>query len=53
MAQSTTVPTIQVSGRAANKKTKFIIGGIMVALAVVYLIYAGVQKHGRLLLDRG
>ncbi len=26
MAQSSTVPTVQVAGRAANKKTKFIVG---------------------------
>ena len=44
MAHSTTVPSIQVKGSAANKKTKFIIGGVIVALAVVYLIYAGVQS---------
>jgi len=44
MAQSTTVPSIQVKGGAANKKTKFIVGGVIVALAVVYLIYTGVQS---------
>ena len=44
MAQSTTVPSIQVKGSAANKKTKFIVGGVIVALAVVYLIYTGVQS---------
>ena len=43
MAQSTTVPSIQVKG-GANKKTKFIVGGVIVALAVVYLIYTGVQS---------
>ncbi len=44
MSQSTTVPSIQITENTANKKTKFIIGGVVVALAVVYLIYAGVQS---------
>jgi cytochrome c-type biogenesis protein CcmE len=44
MAQSTTVPSIQVAGRTANKKTKFIVGGVIIALAIVYLIYTGVQS---------
>jgi len=30
--------------RATNKKTKFIIGGVIIALAIVYLIYTGVQS---------
>ena len=44
MAQSTSIPTVQVSGRSTNKKIKFIIGGVMIALAVVYLIYTGIQS---------
>ena len=44
MAQSTTVPTVQLAGRAANQKLKFIIGGVLISLAVVYLIYTGVQS---------
>lgn len=44
MAQSTTIPSVQVAGRAANKKTKFIIGGVIIALAIVYLIYNGIQS---------
>lgn len=44
MAQSTVTPTIQVAGRAANKKIKFIVGGVIIALAIVYLIYMGVQS---------
>jgi cytochrome c-type biogenesis protein CcmE len=44
MAQSTVTPTVQIAGRAANKKTKFIIGGVIIALAITYLIYAGVQS---------
>lgn len=44
MAQSTTVPSVQVAGRAANKKIKFIIGGVIIALAIIYLIYNGIQS---------
>jgi cytochrome c-type biogenesis protein CcmE len=44
MAQSTAAPTVQVVGRTANKKIKFIVGGVIIALAIVYLIYAGVQN---------
>lgn len=44
MARSTTVPSVRVAGQAANKKTKFIIGGVIIALAIVYLIYTGVQS---------
>lgn len=45
MAQSTTVPSITVARKSANKKIKFIIGGVAVALAVVYLIYAGIAAN--------
>jgi cytochrome c-type biogenesis protein CcmE len=44
MAQSTTVPSVEVTERAANKKIKFIIGGVVIALAIVYLIYNGIQS---------
>jgi cytochrome c-type biogenesis protein CcmE len=44
MAQSTTTPSVQLAGQAANKKTKFIIGGVIIALAIAYLIYTGVQS---------
>lgn len=44
MAQSTSVPTVQVSGRAANKKIKFIVGGAAIAVAIVYLIVTGIQS---------
>jgi len=44
MAQSTAVPTVQVSG-SANKKIKFIVGGVAIALAVVYLIYTGIASN--------
>ena len=43
MTQST-IPSVQVSGRAANKRIKFIIGGILIALAIVYLIVIGIQS---------
>ena len=45
MAQSTTVPPVQIAERAANKKTKFIMGGVIIALAIVYLIYNGIQSN--------
>jgi cytochrome c-type biogenesis protein CcmE len=45
MAQSTTVPKVQVTERAANKKTKFIVGGVVIALAIVYLIYNGIASN--------
>jgi cytochrome c-type biogenesis protein CcmE len=46
MAQSTsTVPSIQIAGQAANKKTKFIVGGVLIALAIIYLIYTGLQSN--------
>ena len=45
MAQSTTVPSVKVAERAANKKTKFIVGGVVIALAIVYLIYNGIQSN--------
>jgi cytochrome c-type biogenesis protein CcmE len=44
MAQSTAVPTVQV-GSSANKKIKFIVGGVAIALAVVYLIYTGIASN--------
>jgi cytochrome c-type biogenesis protein CcmE len=44
MAQSTTVPSVKVAERAANNKTKFIIGGVIIALAIAYLIYNGIQS---------
>lgn len=44
MAQSTSIPTVQVSGRSANKKNKFIVGGVVIALAIGYLIVTGIQS---------
>lgn len=42
MARST---TIQLAGRSANKKTKFVVGGVLIAAAIVYLIYTGIQSN--------
>jgi cytochrome c-type biogenesis protein CcmE len=44
MAQSSTVPSVRIVGTTARKKTKFIIGGVVIALAIVYLIYTGIQS---------
>jgi len=44
MAQPPTIPPVKVTDRAANKKIKFIIGGVVIALAIVYLIYNGIQS---------
>ena len=44
MTQITPIPSVQVAERAANKKTKFIVGGVIIALAIAYLIYTGVQS---------
>ncbi len=45
MTQSSTVPTVQVAGKSANKKTKFIVGGVLITLAIAYLIYAGLASN--------
>ncbi len=45
MTQSTTVPTVQIVERSADKKIKFIVGGVVIALAIVYLIYNGFQSN--------
>jgi cytochrome c-type biogenesis protein CcmE len=38
------VPSIKIEDKAANKKIKFIIGGVLIALAIVYLFYTGIQS---------
>lgn len=43
MAQSSSIPAVQVRGQA-NKKIKFIVGGVLIALAVAYLIITGIQS---------
>jgi cytochrome c-type biogenesis protein CcmE len=35
---------MELSGSRANKKVKFIIGGMAIVLAVIYLIYTGIQS---------
>ena len=44
MTQSSSVPPVQVTGQPANKKIKFIVGGVIIALAIVYLIITGIQS---------
>ncbi len=44
MAQSTPLPSVQVSGQSANKKIKFIVGGVVIAAAIIYLIVTGIQS---------
>lgn len=44
MAQTNAVPSVRVTVQAANKKIKFIVGGVMIVLAIVYLIYTGIQS---------
>ena len=41
--QSGSMPSVTVS-RPANKKIKFIVGGVVIALAIVYLIITGIQS---------
>ncbi|MCK6624930.1 MAG: cytochrome c maturation protein CcmE [Anaerolineae bacterium] len=44
MAHTTATPAVQLAGQSANKKIKFVVGGVIIALAVIYLIYTGVQS---------
>jgi cytochrome c-type biogenesis protein CcmE len=44
MAQSSKVLSIKTESDAANKKIKFIVGGVSIALAIVYLIFTGIQS---------
>jgi len=43
MAQSTTIPSIQIA-KQTNSKLKFIIGGLIIAFAIGYLIITGIQS---------
>lgn len=45
MAQSTAVPSIKIDEKTANKKIKFVAGGVVIALAIIYLIYSGIQNN--------
>jgi len=44
MTELATQAQSQVRGRAANKRVKFIIGGAVIALAIVYLIFTATQS---------
>jgi cytochrome c-type biogenesis protein CcmE len=41
--EALTIP-VELSGHRANKKTKFIVGGMVIVLAIAYLIYTGIQS---------
>ncbi len=45
MAQSTSIPAVTVTKKSANKKVKFIVGGVLIALAIFYLIYTGISSN--------
>lgn len=45
MAQ-TAIPSIHIAERGSHGKIKFMVGGLMIAVAVVYLIYTGIQANG-------
>lgn len=38
-----TIP-MDIPRSGANKKTKFIVGGVVIVLAIIYLIYTGIQS---------
>lgn len=40
---ATTIPAVQVE-KKGNQKIKFIVGGVIIVLAVIYLIYTGIQS---------
>lgn len=44
MAQ-TTIPSIHIAEQGSHGKLKFMVGGLMIAVAVVYLIYTGIQTN--------
>ena len=44
MTDMATQPQPPVGGKAANKRVKFIIGGAVIALAIVYLIFTTAQS---------
>jgi cytochrome c-type biogenesis protein CcmE len=41
--EALTIPA-ELTGSRANKKTKFVVGGVVIVLAIVYLIYTGIQS---------
>jgi len=44
MAHSTTIPAIHITGQS-NSKVKFMIGGVLIALAIAYLMYTEIQSN--------
>ena len=44
MTEMATQAQSQVGGKAANKRVKFIVGGAVIALAIVYLIFTTAQS---------
>jgi len=38
-----TIP-VELTGSRANKKTKFVVGGVVIVVAIIYLIYTGIQS---------
>jgi cytochrome c-type biogenesis protein CcmE len=42
---STAIPAIQISEGTTTKKLKFITGGVMIVLAIIYLMYTGIQSN--------
>ena len=46
MAESTTIPQAALQGKPANKQIKFIIGGLVVAAMIIYLIVSAIGSTG-------
>ncbi len=46
MAESAAIPRIQSGTRKANKQIKFIIGGLLIAVVILYLIVSMIGKEG-------
>ena len=44
MAQSTSIPSIQIHQKSSTNRTKFILGGTVLVLALIYLVYTGIQS---------
>ncbi len=46
MAESAAIPRIQTGSRTANKQIKFIVGGVLIASVILYLIVSMVGSDG-------
>ncbi|QLQ07100.1 MAG: cytochrome c maturation protein CcmE [Anaerolineae bacterium] len=46
MAETTAVPRIPIDARPANKKWKFIVGGLVIVAVIAYLIVSSVGSAG-------